>query len=452
MSFSPQLLRTQILDAMPSGASGDLCVAFSGGMDSTALVLALAELRAATPELQVRAIHVDHQLQANSASWAAHCDELAHSLGVVCETVTVDVDAHSAEGIESAARAARYAVLRDLLRPRELLLTAHHADDQLETVLLALARGAGLRGLASMPALQPFGSGWHMRPMLPFTRNAIEHWIRTQSKTWIDDPTNDDARFDRNLLRSEIVPRLRRRWPAIAQTASRTVQHIAEADRLLDDLARLDMTSAAAGPCLRMSALMSLSSPRRRNLMRYWLRDRGLRAPSLLKLAALEHDLLHAADDRQPGTQWDGMQVRRYRGLLYADVALPPDASVLQPLTWDWRVPLELGHGLGRIVLQTDRIQGLDESRMPARLSVVFDRDGLRLPAHDGMHHRKLKKVLQEAGVLPWWRHCLPMIRNESALIAVGDLWIAEELAASGEGGRMRIVWEDRPAILAQRE
>jgi tRNA(Ile)-lysidine synthase len=184
--------------------------------------------------------------------------------------------------------------------------------------------------------------------------------------------------------------------------------------------------------------------------MRYWLREQGIRAPSTRKLEALEYDLLHAADDRQPGTHWDGVEVRRYRGLLYANPALPQE-SALQPLMWNWREPLELGQGLGRLTLCRSTAQGLDESQLPERLLVNFDHDGVRLHPQGSVHHRELKKLFQESGVLPWWRRYVPMIRNENALIAVGDLWIAAELSVS-TASSARIVWEERPPIFAMRE
>src|SRR5262249_27437347 len=156
--------------------------------------------------------------------------------------------------------------------------------DQLETVLLALSRGSGVDGLAAMPRCQRFGVGWHLRPLLDFTRDELLRWASERGLRWLDDPSDDKTRFARNFLRSEVVPALRNRWPSVAQAAVRTASHLGEASDLLDELAAHDFAAAAIGSCLKMSSLRSLAAPRRRNLLRYWLRSCGARAPSTRKL------------------------------------------------------------------------------------------------------------------------------------------------------------------------
>jgi tRNA(Ile)-lysidine synthase len=448
MSFSPQALLLDLRVHLPAEASGQLCVAFSGGLDSTVLLHALSLVRGAQSAFEVRAVHVDHGLQSLSGEWAAHCVQAARKLDIECAVAEVTVDRDAQEGIEAAARAARYAALNARLRPGETLLTAHHADDQLETLLLALARGSGLIGLSGMPPLQTVGEGWHLRPMLAFTRAEIETWARERALAWISDPTNDSARFSRNLLRSRVVPALEDRWPAIARTATRSAAHLREAATLLEEFAQLDLRVAAAGPCLRVAEWMRLSAARRRNVLRSWLRRQGVRAPSTRKLLALEHDVLNAAEDRLPQAQWDDCEIRRYRGLLYAHARLPVPRFD-QSIEWDWSTPLELGQGLGRLVARRGAAQGLDEARLPRRLHVDFRREGAKLKPVGRAHHHRVKKLLQDSNVLPWWRSQLPMIRNDDALIAVGDLWIAAQFSTGAPHRAVEIVWEDRPPIFA---
>ncbi len=319
--FSPPALQS-VLDVLrPEGATGDLCVAFSGGVDSTVLLTALADLKAAGYSGQVRASHVDHQLHPDSAQWQLQCAGVAASLGIAYRSERVAVDG-SGQGIEAAARTVRYEALHGHLKPGEILLTAHHADDQLETVLLALMRGSGVRGLSGMPASTPCGSGWHQRPLLDFTRADLETWGRERGLTWISDPANSEGRYSRSVLRHAVTPALRERWPQAATVASRSARHLAEAADLLDDLARLDLEAVGAGECLQVAALGTLPSPRRRNLLRFWLREQGLSIPSTRKLASLEHDMLVAREDRHPVVTWQGAEVRRRRGLLYASASL----------------------------------------------------------------------------------------------------------------------------------
>ncbi len=307
----------------PAGASGDVCVAFSGGVDSTVLLVALAEMRSTGWPCRIRAVHVDHQLHADSAVWDEMGASLAATLGIPYLSERVVVPVTAGQGVEAAAREVRYAALYRTLQAGETLLTAHHADDQLETVLLALMRGAGVRGLAGMPQSVTCGPGWHQRPLLEYRRSDLELWARERRLSWIEDPANRDGKYRRTLIRHEVVPVLRATWPQVAAVASRSARHLAEAAVLLDELARLDLQRAATGECLRVAALEELSSARRRNLLRFWLRDRGLSIPSTAKLATLEHDMLVAGADRHPVVTWRGAEVRRHRGLLYASVPAP---------------------------------------------------------------------------------------------------------------------------------
>lgn len=462
-----------------------LCLSYSGGLDSTVLLHAARRLCLEGAPWRLRAIHIDHGLQTSSAQWARHCADTASSLGVEFLQIRVQVAPEAPEGLEAAARRARYDALRVALRPQELLLTAHHADDQLETMLLALLRGAGLRGLSAMPVLQPFGGGWLLRPLLAFTRADLERWAKREHLQWIRDPSNEQISHDRNYLRHRIAPVLRERWPAGARSAARSAAHLAEAQAMLDELAAADLAAVSEGPCLNVEALRTYPAARRRQMLRYWLREAGVRAPSARKLAALEHDMLGAGSDRVPCVQLEGAQVRRYRGLLYCLRSLPAEpghpvgagGSVPAPrdtLEWHIEQALELPEGLGRMrmqVLDPTGIRSEDErsaaasgqalgetgdppgialSRLKSPLQVRFRQGGESLRPAGQAHRRKLKKLLQSAGVLPWWRERLPLVYSEGRLLAVGDLWIEQEFAARQGEPAARIVWEDRPALFAR--
>lgn len=444
--FSPDRLQEALRALLPE-STPSVCVAFSGGLDSTVLLTALARMRDALGR-ELRAVHIDHQLQSSSARWAEHCVRVAEQLQIPIENVRVQV-ALGAEGIESAARAARYDALRLKIAPREALLTAHHADDQLETMLLALARGAGARGLSGSPAVQAFGRGWLVRPLLEFTRAELEAWARTEQLSWIEDPTNASTSFDRNFLRHDVLPRLRERWPSIARASVRSTMHLHEASELLEELAQIDLEQVRLGPCVRVEELARLSQARRRNVLRSWLRSHGVRAPSTRRLAALEHDMLAAQADRVPRVAVDGAEIRRHRNLLYCTAMLPriPD----EPFEWSTHTALVLPNGLGTLAWSHVQGEGLSAARLPDSLTVTFRRGGEMLRAAGESHHRSLKKRLQDANVLPWWRGRLPVVYAGDRLAAVGDLWVSAELAAApGELG-LKIVWRDKPSIYALR-
>jgi tRNA(Ile)-lysidine synthase len=445
--FSPSVLLACVESLVPR-TSAELCVAFSGGLDSTVLLHALARALVDRPNYRIRAAHVDHQLQRDSAIWRQHCGSVALSLQLEFVPLVVKVAADPELSPEAAARDARYAALRQILRPNEVLLTAHHADDQLETMLLALMRGAGLRGLSGVPSVQIFGGGWLARPLLEFSRAELEEWARSEQLQWLDDPSNANTNFDRNFLRHRVLPALRERWPAAAHSATRSTAHLREAGRLLDVLAAADLESVAIGSCLSMTQLASLAPARRRNVLRHWIRQHGMRVPSTRKLATIERDLLIAREDRLPCVEWDDVEVRRHRGLLYC-MRQRPAFEPADPLPWNVSQVLELPAQLGRLRAQRDAAGGLAVARARGELQVHFRRGGEDLQPAGDPHHRKLKKLLQDAGVLPWWRDRVPLIYSAEQLVAVGDLWIAEEFAARHGEDALRIVWEERPQLIA---
>lgn len=453
--FSPRELQTRLQAKGERGAllppDAAVCVAFSGGLDSTVLLHSFARLARESERYRVRAVHIDHGLHTDSALWREHCEREARALHVEFTSIRVDVTGIDELGLEAAARDARYDAFAKELRPGEYLLVGHHADDQLETVLLALMRGAGVLGLSAMQVYEPFARGALLRPLWDFTRAELEAWARAEGLQWLTDPSNDNHALDRNFIRHRVASALRERWPAAAQTALRSTQHLQEAWRTLEQLAAIDAEAAVSDDCLSVSRLVLLNPERRRNLLRYWIRRRGARAPSTRKLAGIEHDMLAASADRMPCVAWDGWEMRRHRDWLYCEPQLPT-FDTDQEIEWPHQVPLDLPAGLGtlRIVApRADRRDALDTDKLPAMLTVRFRAGGETLrPAGHAIHHR-LKKLLQAADILPWWRERLPLIYAGKQLVAVGDLWIAAEFATAPGATGSAIVWERRPGIVA---
>jgi tRNA(Ile)-lysidine synthase len=391
-SFSPQALAQVLESTLPANAT-QLCVAFSGGLDSTVLLHALHALRASHPHWSVRALHIDHQLQSSSALWSQECARIASQLEIPYACRRVHVTGALRSGPESAARTARYDAFARDLATEEVLLTAHHADDQLETVLLALVRGSGVAGVAAMPSCTVFAAGFHLRPLLNFTRAELESWAVEQRVVGVQDPTNADVRFDRNFLRHAVIPVLKERWPSVARTVTRSATHFADADQLLDELAATDLAHASCGACLQVAALRLLSSRRRRNLLRYWVHRGGFLMPSTRKLMALERDMLAARADSVPCVTWDGAEVRRYDDLLYL---LKPSLAQLptKPITWDVREELRLPDELGSLRSVRARGGGLSCERLPQDVQVRFRQGGEQLKPRHARHHRTLKYCL----------------------------------------------------------
>ena len=443
--FSAAALAAVLFDELriPSGAH--LMVAYSGGVDSRALLHALAALRA-NYRFSLGAIHIDHDLQSASADWGKHCAHICAALDVPYIVERIQVAGVEAEGLEAAARRARYAALAKALVPGGFLLTAHHGDDQAETVLLQLLRGTGVAGLAAMPAQAAFGAGRMVRPLLGFSRAALLAYANAQQLEWVEDPSNCDLHQRRNFLRAEIFPRLAQYWPTPAVMLARTASHAAEAMGLLDEVAEADLAvcrhSMAHSPhTLSISALARLSAPRQRNLLRYWLRQQGFLAPGARQMEELLVQVRSAPRSRHACVRWPGAEAWRYRDLLAtmpSQHSPDPDMDV----AWDPRVPLTLP-GIGRLRAVPARGKGLSCARVNGKpLHVRMRSGGERLVLPGRGHHHALKKLLQSESVPPWLRARLPLIYVDQELAAVADRWVCAPYVAPADEAGLEIVWE----------
>lgn len=429
-----------------------LIVAYSGGVDSHVLLHLLASHRAAWPDRTLAAIHVDHGLQAASAAWSEHCAQVCRELAIPFQALAIDARPMPGESPEAAARRARYAALAPALDPDSALLTAHHRDDQAETLLLQLLRGAGPHGLAAMPVVSRLGRGWLWRPLLDVDRADLLAYAHAHGLHWIEDASNADPGFDRNYLRHQVLPLLRERWPAANRTLARTARRCAEAAAWLDETAAADLAQAAPDrpDRLSISSLQTLPEPRQRNLVRYWLRQLQLPTPDSRQLHQLLHDALTAARDRQPCIRWPGAEVRRHRDGLYAIPPLPPHPAG-QTLVWcatatGW--PALTVPGVGTLRLQPTIGTGLRAAAIAAgSLLVRFRQGGERFRPAGRPHRQELKKLLQEADIPPWERERLPLLYAERTLLAVVGLGIAaEQVAQPGEPGWQVVLQSPSPA------
>lgn len=420
---------------LPPGAA--LKVAFSGGLDSHVLLHALSRLRR-EHFLRLSAIHVNHALHPQADDWARHCARICADLGVECRAERIRVADIREHGLEAAARRARYACLAGQVGPDEVLLTAHQRDDQAETVLLQLLRGAGVHGLAAMPEIARFSRGRLARPLLGFSRTQLMAYAQAQNLQWIEDPSNRDERLARNFLRHRVFPLLEQRWPGASVQIARSAGFAAAAAEELDILAESDWNACVVpgSSALSIAAVRHLPVPRARNLIRYWLRRQGFLAPSALHLDQILAQVAHEPRSRQALIRWPQAEVRRYRDQL---VALKPGhATKPAPgLSWNPAEPLELPDVGLRLRALAAQGEGLSQTRIGTLpLTVRWRRGGeiCRLPGR--AHHHKLKKLLQEAHVPPWERQRLPLVYVDGELAAIGDRWVCEPFVArAGEAG-----------------
>lgn len=409
-----------------------LLVAFSGGPDST-LLLAVAAARG--PRRRVRAVHVDHGWHADSGAWARHCRTVAREQGVQCEVAAVDARPRAGEGAEAAARSARYDALGRMMRNGEVLLTAHHADDQAETVLFALLRGGGTRGLAGMPPLRRFARGWHGRPLLDLPRAEVAAAVVACGLPCLDDPANRDSTHDRVFLREQVLPLLRRRWPRIDAGLVRSGRLAADSLALEDTVAARDFVDcrAAADPATGASTLLAdnlvaLPGARQRALLRWWLRREGLAPPPEGRLHSALAQIAQARPGRNPRIAWPGGEVRRWNGRVWA-LASGARGMVEHAVIWaDPHAPLELpGRALAPELLGALGVSG----HAAGVIRLIRRRGGERVRTPHARAMQSLTRVLRAAGVPPWERDAALLVEVDGALRGV----IAGGLAIRLEGG-----------------
>lgn len=423
----PQTLRQRGLAALPQpGPGGVYRVAYSGGLDSTALLHMTKDLPG------VCAVHVNHAMQTQADVWQQHCETQCRrwSLPLECRQVRPDT---RKGGPEAAARDRRYAVLRESMRAGDVLLTAQHADDQAETFLLQALRGAGVRGLAAMPDVAPFGVGHLARPLLKFTRAELADYARSASLTWVEDPSNQDAALGRAALRQQVSPALEARWPGYAQRLSRAAAWCAQAAALADELARMDL-DACVGPleaCLNARRIADMTVERQSNLLRYWIHSLGYTPPDHRHVEQILRQLASAAGSGQFLVDWPGVQIRGFNSWLFAMRELPESPQAYSA-EWDMQGGLRLPAGCGQLEADAQQPAGT-----PLSVSVRFRQGGEKLCLNERSHQHSLKQLLQQSGVPGWVRARLPLLYQGGELVAVADYWRQEHIP--------RLHWVDAP-------
>lgn len=428
-----------------TGPRPRVAVAFSGGVDSTVLAHALATQRRRLAAL--RLLHVDHGLQAASHDWSRHCADVARELRVPFVPLEATIRRRRGESPEAAAREARYALLAMVLEPGEVLVTAQHRDDQVETVLLQLFRGAGVAGLAAMPALASFGAGRICRPLLGDSRHDIEQYAREQQLRWVDDPTNMETQFARNFLRAKVLPIIRQQWKGVDAAIARSAGHMAEAGVLLANQGRADCARVADGAGISVAGLRALTPARRRNALRVYLGSSNVDMPPATKMAELCGPMLAARADAQPEVRWQGAVVRRRAGRLVLEVMSQHSADPKPDLaskSWDWnadRVCVLSQRGAG-LELVDDALGAIDLDRLPGLLEVRARSGGESLRPGPRARSQALKKLIQGAKMTVEERAHLPLLFSGERLVAAGDRWVDASVMSNDKSRRRaRLRW-----------
>ncbi len=413
-------------------------IAYSGGLDSHVLLHLCSRLQDGR---QFSAIHINHGLHPDSNGWASHCRQVCGAFKMPLRVIAVHARPGSGQSPEEAARNARYRAFAEHLQADEGLLLAQHQDDQAETVLLQLLRGAGPAGLAGMPASAPLGKGKLLRPLLSFPRRVLREYARAHRLNWLEDPSNQDLSYDRNFLRHHILPQLAKRWPACASTIARSARHCGEAHHILTETAeQMRQVTEAEDGGLEIEGITQFSIPRQRLLLRAWLQKHGFRLPPEPFIHRVLTEVIGAGHDRMPKVIWKEGEIHRFNGKLYV---LPP----MQPFpkrhyVWKGDSPLVLA---GNGILKSEPATGHGIARhwwQQGNLEIRYRQGGesCLLPNRKG--HRSLKKLFQEYRIPPWLRERAPLLYIDGQLAAVADFWVCEPFSAKRCEKARILLWE----------
>ena len=418
-----------------------LALGLSGGLDSVALLSILLELAPALG-FSLRAVHVNHGISPNAARWAEFCGALCARLGVPLQLETVDISAHRHLGLEGAARRSRHEVFARV--DADFVVLAQHSDDQAETLLLRLLRGAGLRGLAAMSTLRSI-SGTRtrlLRPLLAVSRAEIETHARLHGLEWVEDESNADTLRRRNFLRRDVLPLLERQFPGARATIARAAAHLAEARELLDEMARTDFERCEGAGGVNVADLLGLGEARAKNLLRYWCDTKNIEPLSAARTGELLRQLRESRPDARIGLAVPGWTFLRYRERLYlrrASETLDRDLCEV----WDGANALPILSLGGVLKFRPEEGRGLSLAKLRAvRVTARLRQGGERLRLDAGRPRRTLKNLFQERGIPPWRRDRLPLVYCGDELVSVPGIGEACEFRATpGEAGLI-VTWE----------
>ena len=435
----PERVAAAIAAAVSPGAR--LALGLSGGMDSVALLSVLAG-HAAGLNFSLSAVHVNHGISPNAARWAEFCAGLCARLGVPLQVAPVDIGPYRDLGLEGAARKVRYEVFSRV--DADFVVLAQHRDDQAETLLLRLLRGAGLRGLAAMSASRSL-EGTHarlLRPLLGVPRTEIEAYARALGLEWIEDESNADTARQRNFLRHEVLPALEKQFPAAREAIARAAANLGEARELLDAMAQGDLLACGGDDSVDIPALLDLGEARAKNVLHYWCGLHGIEPPSAARLAELMRQLRESRVDAQSGLAADMWRFARYRNRLHLRPEAPTAEGDLHEV-WNGESALPLLALGGVLRFKPEEGRGLSAARLRAeRVTVRLRQGGEHLRLDHRRPRRSLKNLFQEQGVPPWHRDRLPLVFCGENLVYVPGIGDACEFRAAPDEAGLIVTWE----------
>ena len=443
-----QLLQT--LESLP--AVNSYAVGFSGGADSTALLHAISKVRKRLC-VPVSAIHINHGIHPDADTWQRQCEIFCddHGIELVCRKVALKHN--SGKGLEAEARHLRYETVSGLLEPGGCLLTAHHADDQAETLLLNLMRGSGVDGLTAMPESRPLGRGFLQRPLLHFRNSALKDYLRDNNIDWTEDPSNKHLNHDRNFVRHQVIPLLEQRWPEVNQRLLLTLDAMTDARHLLEALADDYLELNLLHPWVLKTTNTCLANPQLTKLViRRWIKQSAATGISAYKLDTFCEQILLTGSDHKVSVQLGGWLLRCYKNHLW----LQKGSEILPCPAAKWpggKTGIDLGKDIGQLVLEPGDTSnggpGQSFDRPPGTGLSVGGRSNTQESAIKlGDHHKSLKNYFQAADIPPWLRDSIPLCTLGDEIVSIGDWCFNEGFATWMTENNMALKWQPEHPLL----
>jgi tRNA(Ile)-lysidine synthase len=433
----------QVLQSLPTTSA--YIVGYSGGADSTALLHALSVIRDQL-DAPISAVHVNHGLHGDADIWQLRCESFCLKYGIELISLNIKLEHGTGKGLEAEARQLRYEAISELLAPGTCLLTAHHADDQAETLLLNLMRGSGIDGMSAMPESRQLGDGLLQRPLLSFQCVALKDYLRKHDIDWSEDPSNQYLDHDRNFVRHQIIPLLEQRWPEVSKRLLLTRRAMVGARHLLEQLADAYLEHHLGHPLVLSLTPELFDGDLFKLVLRRWIKLSGASSLPVYRLETLCQQVQGADSDHHVSVGWDGWLLHLYQRKLW--LCSHEGVSACPSTKWTGgRAEIDLGIDAGRLVMK--HRDGTGEPDMPGgSFSVACRSNTPDVTMSQGGHHKSLKKLFQAANIPPWLRDCIPLCRFEGELVAMGDWCFSEKLTAWMSENNISLSWKPAHPLL----
>ena len=427
--------------------SKKIIIAYSGGIDSSVLLHLLFSIKEDLKQ-SLEAIHINHGLSKKSNDWEKFCKKECKKFNIKFKVIRINENCPKNESIECWARDKRYMLMSKEMREHDLLLTAHHLDDQVETFFLQALRGSGPKGLASMPVIKKIANGYHLRPFLNIQQGELDNYAKNNNILWQDDESNSDVRYDRNYLRHKVLTHLEKSWPSYRENILRVISHQKESMIFHNEVGLEDSAKVISknSKSLDLKILKELSLPRQKNLLFYWLSILNLEKPGSKHINEIFKSLINSSSDKSPCVNWKDTEVRRYRDFLYASKTIRKHDKN-EKISWDTNLPLEI-QGEKLIAMETQGKGILRSSVEGADITVQYRNGGEKIYSNSFPNSKTIKRLFQERGVLPWFRDSVPLIYINEELAVIPGFCIGKKFSASGDDMSLDIHWSGYTKVL----